>query len=208
MTLRTSTCALACAIAAALLASTSSAQIVGDPPDPGKVWPHPVSPPGNPFPRDSAPPAQVAERDAKVRLGKLLFWDEQVSIDNTVACGTCHAIAGGGGTDARLGAVFTGGGINNGNFGAFGVIPQSKDASGSIVFGDGSSGIDRQVTPLHTPTMIGAFMLARQFWETAGSVGPAFLQNDGTPFAGGRPGPVFRKVWDVFQKRKPHAVTA
>ncbi|MBK9116959.1 MAG: D-amino acid aminotransferase [Betaproteobacteria bacterium] len=31
---------------------------------------------------------------------------------------------------------------------------------------------------------------------------------DGTPFAGGRPGPVFRKVWDVFQKRKPHAVTA
>ena len=28
---------------------------------------------------------------------------------------------------------------------------------------------------------------------------------DGKPFAGGRPGPVFRKVWDVFQKRKPRA---
>ena len=28
---------------------------------------------------------------------------------------------------------------------------------------------------------------------------------DGKPFAGGRPGPVFRKVWDVFQKRNPRA---
>ena len=26
---------------------------------------------------------------------------------------------------------------------------------------------------------------------------------DGKPFAGGRPGPVFRRVWDVFQSRKP-----
>jgi len=29
---------------------------------------------------------------------------------------------------------------------------------------------------------------------------------DGKPFAGGKPGPVFRKLWDVFQSRKPHAV--
>ena len=28
---------------------------------------------------------------------------------------------------------------------------------------------------------------------------------DGKPFAGGKPGPVFRKLWAVFQAKKPHA---
>jgi len=26
---------------------------------------------------------------------------------------------------------------------------------------------------------------------------------DGKPFAGGKPGPVFRKLWEVFQSKKP-----
>ena len=30
---------------------------------------------------------------------------------------------------------------------------------------------------------------------------------DGKPFAGGKPGPVFRKVWEVFQAKKPRAHT-
>ena len=29
---------------------------------------------------------------------------------------------------------------------------------------------------------------------------------DGKPFAGGKPGPVFRKVWEVFQAKKPRAL--
>ena len=28
--------------------------------------------------------------EAKRVLGKILFWDEQLSSDNTMACGTCH----------------------------------------------------------------------------------------------------------------------
>src|SRR6185369_3724667 len=32
----------------------------------------------------------------KAILGKLLFWEEQLSSDNTVACGTCHHPAAGG----------------------------------------------------------------------------------------------------------------
>jgi D-alanine transaminase len=28
---------------------------------------------------------------------------------------------------------------------------------------------------------------------------------DGRPFAGGKPGPVFRRIWAAFQARKPHA---
>jgi D-alanine transaminase len=29
---------------------------------------------------------------------------------------------------------------------------------------------------------------------------------DGKPFAGGKPGPVFRRLWELFQQKKPHAL--
>jgi D-alanine transaminase len=31
---------------------------------------------------------------------------------------------------------------------------------------------------------------------------------DGQPFAGGKPGPVFRKVWEAFQTKRPRALAA
>jgi D-alanine transaminase len=31
---------------------------------------------------------------------------------------------------------------------------------------------------------------------------------DGKPFAGGKPGPVFRRLWDVFQTKKPRSLAA
>ena len=34
-------------------------------------------------------------------LGKFLFWEEQVSVDNTISCGTCH-ITEAGGSDPRV----------------------------------------------------------------------------------------------------------
>jgi D-alanine transaminase len=36
----------------------------------------------------------------------------------------------------------------------------------------------------------------------------AITRLDGAPFAGGAPGPVFRKVWQAFQERKPHPAPA
>ena len=36
----------------------------------------------------------------------------------------------------------------------------------------------------------------------------AITRIDGAPFAGGAPGPVFRKVWQTFQDRKPRAAAA
>ena len=39
---------------------------------------------------------------AKALLGKILFWEEQLSSDGTIACGTCHQPENGG-NDARLG---------------------------------------------------------------------------------------------------------
>jgi cytochrome c peroxidase len=52
-----------------------------------------------------APPSEPAGNpttEQKRILGKMLFWDEQVSSDDTVACGTCH-IPAVGGSDPRLG---------------------------------------------------------------------------------------------------------
>jgi cytochrome c peroxidase len=55
-----------------------------------------------PFPALEPPPAPAGNpvTAAKAALGKALFWDEQLSSTNTVACGTCHQ-PGFGGADPR-----------------------------------------------------------------------------------------------------------
>src|SRR6185503_15239054 len=45
-------------------------------------------------------PVENPPTPEKAILGKILFWDEQLSSDDTVACGTCHR-AGSGGSDPR-----------------------------------------------------------------------------------------------------------
>src|SRR5262245_4245589 len=57
-------------------------------------------PPPPPFPNVVAPPENQITESKRI-LGKLLFFDEQLSSDNTVACGTCHR-PGFGGTDPRI----------------------------------------------------------------------------------------------------------
>lgn len=51
-----------------------------------------------PFTPQEPPPVPVENQitAAKAALGKALFWDEQLSSTNTVACGTCHRPAEGG----------------------------------------------------------------------------------------------------------------
>jgi cytochrome c peroxidase len=55
--------------------------------------------PGAPLPPPTAPPENPITT-AKINLGKVLFWDEQLSSTWTVACGTCH-IPSGGNSDPR-----------------------------------------------------------------------------------------------------------
>ncbi len=57
-------------------------------------------PPPPPFPPVVAPPQNPITEQKRI-LGKLLFWDEQLSSDNTVACGSCHR-PGFGGADPRI----------------------------------------------------------------------------------------------------------
>lgn len=65
------------ALCVSLLSGPASAQGQGD----GRGFPmmsEPFSPPQNP---------PIAQRQI---LGKILFWEEQLSSDNTMSCGTCH----------------------------------------------------------------------------------------------------------------------
>ena len=47
-------------------------------------------------------PAENPVTEPKRVLGKMLFWDEQLSSDGSIACGTCHRPAQGG-ADPRVG---------------------------------------------------------------------------------------------------------
>ena len=55
-------------------------------------------PPPPPLPPLGTPPVPAAnpQTPAKIALGQVLFWDEQLSVTGTVACGTCHMPRAGG----------------------------------------------------------------------------------------------------------------
>lgn len=106
---------------------------------------------------------------AKVRLGKVLFWDEQLSSSRTVSCGTCHIPRTGGG-DPRSAAdplaIHPGADGIYGNaddiFGSPGV--PAADSAGFYMmtthFGMGS-----QTTNRRTNSMINAAYSRDLFWD-------------------------------------------
>jgi len=144
------------ALAAILAAPASALQ--------GPLLP-PVAPPENPTTPE------------KAVLGKALFWDEQLSSDGTVACGTCHR-PGAGGADPRV------------RFGAMpahpgpdGVPGTPDDAAGSRgvaratssghAIEDALFGFDVQATRRTTPSMIEAAYFDELSWDGAAS--PSFV---------------------------------
>jgi cytochrome c peroxidase len=140
-------------IAALLFATSLSAQ--GLPPQP--------VPPENPI------------TPAKATLGKLLFWEEQMSSNNRVACGTCHTFAAGGGDLRR--AVHPG---NDGTtpspddiFGSPGIV--RSDASNDYL-PDARFGLQAQVTRRASPSMLTAAWFPDLFWD--GRARSTFLDPD------------------------------
>ncbi|MFN0012566.1 MAG: cytochrome-c peroxidase [Phycisphaerales bacterium] len=136
MTTRSTTLALFLAAAAC---STAFAQ--PGPPLPPPLLPPPV-PPQNPI------------TEAKRALGKMLFWDEQLSTNNAMSCGSCHTAARGG-ADAR--SIRTPGfdGLFNTPddvFGSPGVInaDAANDYQRDAVFGTGVQGTGRTGMPVFT----------------------------------------------------------
>lgn len=142
-----------------VLVIVSSAFGQGPPPPPPPLPPPPV-PPQNPI------------TEAKRVLGKMLFWEEQLSSDNTVACGTCHQpfrsmsdrrLAVNPGLDESFGTP-------DDVFGSFGV--PRIDESGTAV-ADDVFGFDTQVTPRSAQVAVNAIFSPVAFWD--GRAGPDFV---------------------------------
>lgn len=117
----------------------------------------PPQPPGNPL------------TPAKARLGKVLFWDEQLSSTRTVACGTCH-IPAAGGQDPRTGVHPLS--VHPGPDGMFETADDVFASLGvPLNHADGlydwsnHFGLLPQVTPRRTPSSINAGYAPELFWD-------------------------------------------
>ena len=95
-------------------------------------------------------------------LGKILFWDEQLSSDGSVACGTCHRPSAGGG-DPRAGRYP---GIDKGTIddvmGSPGIVSLDRDghARPHPLFGSAP-----QVTPRLAPSNFAGIWADELFWD-------------------------------------------
>jgi cytochrome c peroxidase len=84
----------------------------------------------------------IINRDAAIRLGKVLFWDIQAGSDGIVACATCHATAG---ADARRVNTINPG--FDGVFGGAGVTGSGQTYVPQVIQTDdivGSQGVQRR----------------------------------------------------------------
>lgn len=122
-------------------------------------------------------PAGNSITQAKVDLGKALFWDEQLSSTRTISCGTCHQPAAGGADPrSQLGvaeATHPGPdgilGTSDDVVGSPGVILNNADGTYSL---DDFFGMATQVTGRYTPPAINAGYADRLFWD--GRAGETF----------------------------------
>ncbi|MDX2131884.1 MAG: cytochrome c peroxidase [Planctomycetota bacterium] len=109
------------------------------------------------------PPQNPLTEDKRV-LGKVLFWDEQLSTSNIVSCGTCHSPARGG-ADPRIAR----------HPGRDGIINTPDDVLGSpgIIRSDADNdfmrddvfGLNPQITTRAANSMINAAFAPELFWD-------------------------------------------
>lgn len=116
-----------------------------------------------PLPPQPVPP-QNPTTVAKATLGKLLFWDEQMSANNRVACGTCHTFPQGGG-DLRRAAHPGPDGVTpspDDSFGSPGIV---RSDANNLYQPDASFGFNRQVTKRSSPSPLTAAWFPELFWD-------------------------------------------
>ncbi len=175
-----------------------------------------------PVPLPTGLATYVKDKNAAIKLGKALFWDQQLGGDGKTACATCHFQAG---SDVR-----GSNNINPGHNKLFDTVPKSltplvpayfpiisDDICGSMGVSDGNflgltgTAIDgyqlmpnttfgfnvRQVTGRNAPSAINAIFNFRQFWD-----GRANNQFNGvTPFGpADQQGPVVYQNVSGFMK--------
>lgn len=109
-------------------------------------------------------PFQNQTTEAKRVLGKILFWDEQLSSDNTMSCGTCH-IPSAGGADPRPA-------VNPGFDQVFGT-PDDVVGSAGVASMDAMDeylrsevfGLEPQVTPRVAQSNLVSMYAPSLFWD-------------------------------------------
>jgi cytochrome c peroxidase len=111
-------------------------------------------------------PAQNPGTHPKVMLGKILFWDEQLSSDDTIACGTCH-LPEFGGSDARYTR-----GVHPGPDGLYATADDIHGSPGVArqtntgdFTPDSIFGMRAQVTGRVAPTNLGVAHHGELFWD-------------------------------------------
>lgn len=122
---------------------------------------------GSPLPPPTAP-SQNPVTPEKAVLGKLLFWEEQLSSDDTVACGTCHGVQKGF-TDHRSG-------IQPGADGTLGTRDDLVTSPGVIAadaqghyLDDPTFGLAPQLTGRRSPEIFAALYAPETFWDGRGA---------------------------------------
>jgi cytochrome c peroxidase len=113
-----------------------------------------------------APPVPAGNpvTPAKTVLGKILFWEEQMSSNNRVACGTCHKTEFGGGDNRRAPHPGLDGVLGNPDdtFGSPGVVNSRAD---NAYTPDAAFGLQEQVTGRASPSFITGAYFPEMFWD-------------------------------------------
>lgn len=109
------------------------------------------------------PPENPFSEEKRV-LGKILFWDEQLSSSNTTSCGTCH-IPAAGGTDPRPANNPGIDGLQNtldDIRGSFGVIRSDANDDYAV---DATFNLMRQITGRSANSVINSAFADELFWD-------------------------------------------
>jgi cytochrome c peroxidase len=118
-------------------------------------------------------PAENPFSPEKALLGKLLFWDEQLSSDGTTACGTCHRPAAGGSDPRPAAAGYLGNpgpdgvrGTADDPRGSPGIASCMETADGTLTkLDDPFFGMQPQVGRRRAMTVIDAMFWDLMFWD-------------------------------------------
>lgn len=116
-----------------------------------------------PLPAVQAPPENPITEPKRV-LGKILFWDEQLSSDSTMACATCHTMSAGGSDNRRVRRPGPDNQLNT---------PDDIIASPGVVrqdafedyLRDALFGVQPQVTTRTAMSPINAALMPELFWD-------------------------------------------
>ncbi|MCB1555405.1 MAG: c-type cytochrome [Xanthomonadales bacterium] len=105
-----------------------------------------------------------------MRLGQTLFWDEQVSLTGTVACGTCHAPRGGGSDPRDLAQTEAarnpgGDGVFGTNDDALGALGVPRHDADGLYDASTHFGLLPQPGGRQAPSMVNAGYFNLLFWD-------------------------------------------